>query len=115
MRCDPMRDGGPLSASQPAQSARKVTGPCLRTAVDQIEASGISCRCPRPSPPMIEVGCDMFLQQDHRPLLPILRACMREDRYPRLADITELPSVSTPGKARIGPPLRRPTTHPTVG
>jgi non-heme chloroperoxidase len=39
---------------------------------------------------MIEAGCDVFLQQDHRPLLPILRACMREDRYPRLAEITVL-------------------------
>ena len=40
----------------------------------------------------------MFLQQDRRSLLPILRACMREDRYPRLAEIT----VPTFGKHTWG-------------
>ena len=57
-----------------------------------------------PSPAMIAVGCDMFLQQDHRPLLPILRACMREDRYPRLAEIA-VPTVVMVGSAdRTTPP-----------
>src|SRR6478736_6009722 len=41
----------------------------------------------RPSPAMISVLRDMFLQQDHGSLLPILRAFVREDRYPRLAEI----------------------------
>ena len=57
-----------------------------------------------PSPAMIAVGCDMFLQQDHRPLLPILRAAMREDRYPRLAEIA-VPTVVMVGSAdRTTPP-----------
>lgn len=57
-----------------------------------------------PSPAMIAVSGDMFLQQDHRPLLPILRACMREDRYPRLAEIT-VPTVVMVGSAdRTTPP-----------
>ena len=53
---------------------------------------GASMGGKHPSRAMIAVGRDMFLQQDHRPLLPILRACMREDRYPRLAEIT-VPTV----------------------
>jgi non-heme chloroperoxidase len=65
---------------------------------------GASTAGKHPSPAMIEVGCDMFLQQDHRPLLPILRACMREDRYPRLAEIT-VPTVVMVGSAdRTTPP-----------
>ena len=57
-----------------------------------------------PSPAMIAVGCDTFLQQDHRPLLPILRAAMREDRYPRLAEIA-VPTVVMVGSAdRTTPP-----------
>jgi non-heme chloroperoxidase len=65
---------------------------------------GASTGGKHPSPAMIEVGCDMFLQQDHRPLLPILRACMREDRYPRLAEIT-VPTVVMVGSAdRTTPP-----------
>ncbi|MCW2690676.1 MAG: alpha/beta hydrolase [Mycobacterium sp.] len=52
----------------------------------------------RPSPAMISVGRDMFLQRDHGPLLPILRAFAREDRYPRLAEIT-VPTVVIVGSA----------------
>ena len=47
---------------------------------------------------MIAVGRDMFLQQDHGPLLPILHASMREDRYPRLAEIA-VPTVVMVGSA----------------
>jgi pimeloyl-ACP methyl ester carboxylesterase len=65
---------------------------------------GASMGGKHPSPAMIEVGCDMFLQQDHRPLLPILRAAMREDRYPRLAEIA-VPTVVMVGSAdRTTPP-----------
>ena len=57
-----------------------------------------------PSPAMIAVGRDMFLQQDHGPLLPILHASMREDRYPRLAEIA-VPTVVMVGSAdRTTPP-----------
>ena len=58
----------------------------------------------RPSPAMIAVVRDMFLQQDHGPLLPILHAFMREDRYPRLAEIA-VPTVVMVGSAdRTTPP-----------
>ncbi|MGV9252344.1 hypothetical protein [Streptomyces sp. NPDC003697] len=36
----------------------------------------------RPSPAMIEVFLDVFLQQAHASLVPIVRAFAREDRYP---------------------------------
>jgi pimeloyl-ACP methyl ester carboxylesterase len=53
---------------------------------------------------MIAVGENMFLQQDHGSLLPILRASMREDRYPRLAEIA-VPTVVMVGSAdRTTPP-----------
>jgi hypothetical protein len=55
-----------------------------------LTAAGVGGK--HPSPAMIEVGCDMFLQQDDGPLLPILHAFMREDRYPRLAEIA-VPTV----------------------
>jgi len=65
---------------------------------------GASMGGKHPSPAMIAVGCDMFLQQDHGPLLPIVRACMREDRYPRLAEIA-VPTVVMVGSAdRTTPP-----------
>lgn len=58
----------------------------------------------RPSPAMISVFREVFLQQDHGPLLPILRAFAREDRYPRLAEIT-VPTVVMVGSAdRTTPP-----------
>ena len=58
----------------------------------------------RPSPAMISVLREMFLQQDHGSLLPILHAFVREDRYPRLAEIT-VPTVVMVGSVdRTTPP-----------
>ncbi|MEV8597827.1 alpha/beta fold hydrolase [Streptomyces sp. NPDC052012] len=58
----------------------------------------------RPSPAMIDVFLDVFLRQDHIPLVPIVRAFAREDRYPRLAEIT-VPTVVMVGSAdRSTPP-----------
>jgi pimeloyl-ACP methyl ester carboxylesterase len=52
----------------------------------------------RPSPAMISVFLETFLAQHHRPLLPVVRAFAREDRYPRLAEIT-VPTVVMLGSA----------------
>lgn len=41
----------------------------------------------RPSPAMVEVFRELFTAQHHRPLLPIVRAFMQENRYPRLREI----------------------------
>ncbi|MFD5744537.1 alpha/beta fold hydrolase [Streptomyces massasporeus] len=58
----------------------------------------------RPSPAMIEVFLEVFLQQAHAPLVPIVRAFAREDRYPRLAEIA-VPTVVMVGSAdRSTPP-----------
>src|SRR4029077_17850660 len=65
---------------------------------------GASMGGKHPSPAMIAVSYDMFLQQDHRPLLPILRAAMREDRYPRLAEIAVPTVVMVGSAARTTPP-----------
>ncbi|MEU0250465.1 alpha/beta fold hydrolase [Streptomyces sp. NPDC006235] len=57
-----------------------------------------------PSPAMIEIFLEVFLQQAHTPLLPIVRAFAREDHYPRLAEIT-VPTVVIVGSAdRSTPP-----------
>ncbi|MFD8233003.1 alpha/beta fold hydrolase [Streptomyces sp. NPDC059696] len=52
----------------------------------------------RPSPAMIEVFLEVFLQQAHASLVPIVRAFAREDRYPRLAEIA-VPTVVMVGSA----------------
>jgi hypothetical protein len=58
----------------------------------------------RPSPAIISILREVFVQQDHKPLLPILRAFAREDRYPRLAEIG-VPTVVMVGSAdRTAPP-----------
>jgi non-heme chloroperoxidase len=58
----------------------------------------------RPSPAMIAAARDIFLQQDHGPLLPLMRALAREDCYPRLAEIT-VPTVVMVGAVdRTTPP-----------
>ena len=60
----------------------------------------------RPSPAMISVFRESIVQHldDHGPLLPIMHAIAREDRYPRLAEIT-VPTVVMVGSAdRATPP-----------
>lgn len=53
---------------------------------------------PKPSPAMITVFRELFARQHHRALLPIVRAFMREDRYPRLGEI-DVPTVVLVGDA----------------
>ncbi len=60
----------------------------------------------RPSPAMVSVFTEGFRQHvdEHGPLLPIVRAFSREDRYPRLGEIT-VPTVVMVGAAdRTTPP-----------
>ena len=60
----------------------------------------------RPSPAMLSVFVELFNQHldEHGPLLPIVRAFSREDRYPRLAEIA-VPTVVMVGSAdRTTPP-----------
>jgi pimeloyl-ACP methyl ester carboxylesterase len=53
---------------------------------------------------MISALLEMLLQQNRKALLPIARACVREDRYPRLAEIS-VPTVVMVGSAdRTTPP-----------
>jgi non-heme chloroperoxidase len=47
---------------------------------------------------MIAVFRDVFTRQNHKPLIPIAHAFMREDRYPRLGEI----SVSVPTAVMVG-------------
>ncbi|MFI7413943.1 alpha/beta fold hydrolase [Streptomyces sp. NPDC049627] len=58
----------------------------------------------RPSPAMIAVFLEVFLQQAHSLLVPIVRAFAGEDRYPRLAEIT-VPTVVMVGSADRSTPL----------
>ncbi len=60
----------------------------------------------RPSPAMISVFMEFFNRHmdEHGPLLPIVRAFSREDRYPRLGEIA-IPTVVMVGTAdRTTPP-----------
>ena len=57
-----------------------------------------------PSPAMVAAFVDMFNRQNHKPLIPILQAAMRENRYPRLGEIS-VPTVIMVGSAdRTTPP-----------
>jgi len=61
----------------------------------------------RPSPAMVSVFVEFFKQHldEHGPLVPIVRAFSREDRYPRLGEIT-VPAVVMVGTAdRTTPPF----------
>lgn len=96
-------DGAPQNWLQIPLLQTGILQQLMRTKTGRV-LTGASMAGKHPSPAMIEAGHDMFLQQDHRPLLPILRACMREDRYPRLAELT-VPTVVMVGSAdRTTPP-----------
>jgi non-heme chloroperoxidase len=96
-------DGAPQNRLQIPLLQSGVLQQLMRTRIGRVLIGASMCG-KHPSPAMIAVGCDMFLQQDHRALLPILRASMREDRYPRLAEIA-VPTVVMVGSAdRTTPP-----------
>jgi pimeloyl-ACP methyl ester carboxylesterase len=96
-------DGAPQNRLQIPLLERGVLQRLARTRTVGVLFGAAQCGL-RPSPAMISVFRDLFLRQDHRPLLPILRAFAREDRYPRLAEIT-VPTVVMVGSAdRSTPP-----------
>ena len=65
---------------------------------------GASLAGDHPSPAEIRVFLDDFISQNHRRLLPILRAMAEEDMYPRLGEIL-LPTVVLCGRRdRTTPP-----------
>ncbi|MGO9158125.1 alpha/beta fold hydrolase [Mycobacterium sp.] len=73
----------------------------IRAMIDHPDLAGA-----RPSPAMISVFIEGFKQHldDHGPLVPIVRAFSREDRYPRLGEIA-VPTVVMVGSAdRTTPP-----------
>jgi non-heme chloroperoxidase len=59
---------------------------------------------PQPSPAMMSVFRELFARQNHRPLLPIARAFIHEDRYPRLGEITVPTTVIVGDADRTTPP-----------
>jgi len=61
----------------------------------------------RPSPAMASVFTEGFRQHvdEHGPLLPIVRAFSREDRYPRLGEITVPTVVMVGASDRTTPPI----------
>lgn len=51
---------------------------------------------------MISLFLEVFVAQNHRALLPIVRAFAGEDRYPRLGDIG-VPTLVVVGSAASAP------------
>jgi len=90
-------DGAPQNRLQIPLLQSGVLQQLMRTRTGGVLLGASFCG-KHPSSAMIAVGKTMSLQQNHRPLLPILRAAMREDRYPRLAEIT-VPTVVMVGSA----------------
>ena len=74
-------DGAPQNWLQIPLLQSGVMQQLVRTRTGRV-LIGASMGGKHPSPAMIAVGCDMFLQQDHRPLLPILRACHARGSLP---------------------------------
>ncbi|WP_437767755.1 alpha/beta hydrolase [Sorangium sp. So ce281] len=65
---------------------------------------GASLAGARPSPAESRVFMDLFRRQDHRQLVPVLRALGQEDRYARLGEI-DVPTVVICGRQdRTTPP-----------
>jgi pimeloyl-ACP methyl ester carboxylesterase len=58
-----------------------------------------------PSPAEIRAFLEVFLRQNHGPVLPILHAFIEEDRYPRLSEIRIPTTVICGRKDRTTPPL----------
>jgi non-heme chloroperoxidase len=98
-------DGAPQNSLQIPLLVSGVTERLMRTRTGGVLLGAALCG-KRPSPAMISVFRKVFVQQlqDHGPLLPIVRASAREDRYPRLAEIA-VPTVVMVGSAdRTTPP-----------
>ncbi|MFF7976188.1 alpha/beta fold hydrolase [Streptomyces sp. NPDC007905] len=96
-------DGAPCNRLQIPLLQAGILQRLARTRTGGILFGALQCG-KRPSPGMIAVFLEVFLRQAHTPLLPIVRAFAREDRYPRLGEIT-VPTVVMVGTAdRSTPP-----------
>ncbi len=98
-------DGAPQNRVQiPLMQSGLMNG-LLRSRTVAVLIGAAQCGA-RPSPAMISVFIDGFKQHldEHGPLIPIVRAFSREDRYPRLGEIAA-PTVVMVGSAdRTTPP-----------
>ncbi|WP_235065795.1 alpha/beta fold hydrolase [Mycobacterium sp. 012931] len=102
-------DGAPQNRLQIPLLERGILQRLLRSRTIAVLFGAAQCGA-RPSPAMISVFLEWFHQHldRHGPHLPIVRAFSREDRYPRLAEIS-VPAVVMVGDPRIAPP--RPATR----
>jgi len=98
-------DGAPQNWLQIPMLGSGVLPRLLRTRTGGVLFGAAQCG-KRPSPAMISVFREVFVQhlEERGPLMPILRAFAREDRYPRLPEIA-VPTVVMVGSAdRTTPP-----------
>jgi pimeloyl-ACP methyl ester carboxylesterase len=96
-------DGAPHNRLQIPLLQAGILQRLARTRTGGILFGALQCG-KHPSPAMIAVFLDVFLRQAHTSLLPVVRAFAREDRYPRLGEIT-VPTVVMVGTAdRSTPP-----------
>ncbi|MGC2675986.1 MAG: alpha/beta hydrolase [Mycobacterium sp.] len=92
-----IQDGAPLNRLQMPLLQSGLLQKLVRTKTVGTLFGAAQCGT-RPSPAMISVFQEVFAQQDHQALLPIARAFVREDRYPRLGEI-QVPTVVIVGAA----------------
>ena len=100
-----MLDGAPQNRVQIPLMQSGIMKVLLRSRTVAVLLGVAQCGA-HPSPAMISVFVEGFKQHldDHGPLLPIVRAFSREDRYPRLGEIA-VPTVVMVGSAdRTTPP-----------
>jgi pimeloyl-ACP methyl ester carboxylesterase len=98
-------DGAPQNRVQVPLMQTGLMNGLLRSRTVAVLLGAAQCGA-RPSPAMIWVFIDGFKQHldEHGPLIPIVRAFSREDRYPRLGEIAA-PTVVMVGSAdRTTPP-----------
>jgi non-heme chloroperoxidase len=98
-------DGAPQNRVQVPLMQSGLMNGLLRSRTIAVLLGAAQCGA-RPSPAMIWVFIDGFQQHldEHGPLIPIVRAFSREDRYPRLGEIAA-PTVVMVGSAdRTTPP-----------
>ena len=98
-------DGAPQNRVQIPLMQSGIMKGLLRSRTVAVLLGAAQCGA-RPSPAMISVFIEGFNQHldDHGPLVPIVRAFSREDRYPRLGEIAA-PTVVMVGSAdRTTPP-----------
>ncbi|GAB2745877.1 alpha/beta fold hydrolase [Streptomyces bullii] len=97
-------DGAPQNRLQIPLLERGILQRLARTRTGGVLFGAVQCG-KQPSPAMIGAFREVFLQQAHTPLVPIVRAFAREDRYPRLAEIA-VPTVVMVGSADRSTPPR---------